>query len=156
MFHCTYLVPMPTVCFIRRFFFRYWSSHVFPWTAMFFMVGILLLFLYAFESIRSSHGLKSSAFGRRPQKFGVIFHLFWHLLSKSADLSKQLEDNCEILWSSQKSWTLSQTKEFRKTQAPLCLSLIIAFVCLQTAARNKLLCDCGSWVQTSPSTNSYI
>ena len=106
MFHCTYLVPMPTVCFIRRFFFRYWSSHVFPWTAMFFMVGILLLFLYAFESIRSSHGLKSSAFGRRPQKFGVIFHLFWHLLSKSADLSKLLEDNCEILWSSQKSRTL--------------------------------------------------
>ena len=35
------------------------------------------------------------------KKFGVIFDLFWHLLSKSADLSKQLEDNCEILWSSQ-------------------------------------------------------
>ena len=26
-------------------------------------------------------------------------------LSKSADLSKQLKDNCEILWSSQKTWT---------------------------------------------------
>ena len=50
---------------------------------------------------------ENSAFLRRPQKFGVIFHLFWHLLSKSADLSKQLEDNCEILCSSQKSWTLT-------------------------------------------------
>ena len=41
-----------------------------------------------------------------PQQVGAIFHLFWHLLSKSADLSKQLEDNCEILCSSQKRWTL--------------------------------------------------
>ena len=50
-------------------------------------------------------------FSKKPPKFGVIFHLFWHLLSKSADLSKQLEDNCEILWSSQKSWTLKSCFE---------------------------------------------
>ena len=49
----------------------------------------------------------SSAFLRKPQKFGVIFHLFWHFPSKSADLSKQLEDNFEILWSAQKNWTLN-------------------------------------------------
>ena len=36
-----------------------------------------------------------------PQKVGVIFHLFWHLLSKSADLSKQLEDNWNFVFFSE-------------------------------------------------------
>ena len=54
----------------------------------------------AFVFLFSNSTEFSSMFLRRPQKFGVIFHLF-----KSADLSKQLKDNCEILWSPQKSWT---------------------------------------------------
>ena len=51
--------------------------------------------------------IKVQLFWEGHKNFGVIFfHLFWHLLSKSVDLSKQLEDNGKILWSSQKSWTL--------------------------------------------------
>ena len=51
---CKYLVPIPTICFIRRFFFSYWSSHVFPWTAMvygwYFVVVFVRFWIYSFFS----------------------------------------------------------------------------------------------------------
>ena len=40
-------------------------------------------------------------------KFETIFFLFWRLLSKSADLSKQEEDCFKFLLPFQKSWTLT-------------------------------------------------
>ena len=51
---------------------------------------------------------------RRPQNVKKISLLFWRLLSKSADLSKQEGDFFKFLWPFQKSWTLASQFGLRK------------------------------------------
>ena len=47
---------------------------------------------------------------RRLKNLKKFSHLFWRLLSKSTDLSKQKEDCFKFLWPFQKSWNLPRMK----------------------------------------------